>query len=313
MNLTNPKFRKIVAFAIIYLVWGSTYMAIRLAIDTIPPFLMAGSRFTIAGLLFLLWCYWRFEKRPTIQDWAHAAVPGILLFVCGNGSLTWAEQYIPSGLAALIIATLSLWMVLLEWLIYKGKRPDLFTIAGIILGLGGVALLSTVGEEVLLPSSGDGVTVTFGIIVLALAAASWAAGSLYSRHVRSDIPIQFTISMQILVGGIVLLIVATIQNEWAEFSFEKITLVSHLAMVYMVFIGSLLAYSAYVWLMRVSTPAKVGTYAFFNPLVAVLLGWLLLDEPLTIQTLIAAGCILISILLVNRSIFRIKSNNSQGL
>ena len=281
-------------------------MAIRLAIDTIPPFLMAGSRFTIAGLLFLIWCYWRFDKRPSLKDWGHATVPGILLFVCGNGSLTWAEQYIPSGLTALIIATLSIWMVLLEWLVYKGQRPDLFTISGIFLGLGGVALLSTVGDEVLLPSSGEGITVTFGIVILALAAASWAAGSLYSRHVKSDIPIQFTISMQILVGGLVLLIVGTFQNEWAHFSFEKITLLSHLAMVYLVFFGSLLAYSAYVWLMRVSTPAKVGTYAFFNPLVAVLLGWLLLDEPLTLQTLFAAGCILFSILLVNRSLFKIK-------
>jgi drug/metabolite transporter (DMT)-like permease len=288
-------------------------MAIRLAIDTIPPFLMAGSRFSIAGLLFLIWCYWRFDKRPTIKDWGHAAIPGILLFVCGNGSLTWAEQYIPSGLAALIIATLSLWMVLLEWLVYKGKRPDFFTIIGIFLGLAGVAILTTVGEEVLLPSGEDGVTLTFGIIVLAIAAASWAAGSLYSRHVISDIPIQFAISMQIVVGGIVLLVIGTIQNEWAAFSFKRITLISHLAMVYMVFFGSLLAYSAYVWLMRVSTPAKVGTYAFFNPLVAVLLGWLLLEEPLTLQTLVAAGCILISILLVNRSLFKIKSNTSRNL
>jgi len=304
----NHKMRKIIAFATIYLVWGSTYMAIRLAIDTIPPFLMAGSRFTIAGLIFFGWCYWHFDERPSLKDWANAAVPGVLLFVFGNGSLTWAEQYIPSGLAALIIATLSLWMILFEWLIYHGKRPDRFTISGILLGLGGVALLSTVGDEVLLPSGGSTVTVTLGIIILAFAAASWAAGSLYSRHVKSDIPLQFTISMQILVGGLVLLVVATIQNEWTEFSFEKITLLSHLAMVYLVFFGSLIAYSAYIWLMRVSTPAKVGTYAFFNPLVAVLLGWLLLDEPLTVQTLVAAACILISILLVNRSIFKIKSS-----
>jgi drug/metabolite transporter (DMT)-like permease len=152
----------------------------------------------------------------------------------------------------------------------------------------------------------------FGIVVLALAAASWAAGSLYSRHAKSDIPLQFTISMQILVGGIVLLIIATIQNEWHVFQFEKISFISHMAMVYMVFFGSLLAYSSYVWLMRVSTPAKVGTYAFFNPLVAVLLGWLLLNEPLTFQTLIAAICILISILLVNRSIFKNKPNNTHG-
>ncbi len=306
----NRKIRKIIAFATIYLVWGSTYMAIRLAIDTIPPFLMAGSRFTIAGLMFFGWCYWHFDKRPTIKDWAHAAVPGVLLFVFGNGSLTWAEQYIPSGLAALIIATLSLWMVLLDWLIYHGKKPDLFTISGIFLGLGGVALLSTVSEEVLLPSTGNSITATLGIIVLAFAAASWASGSLYSRHVKSDIPLQFTISMQILVGGFVLLVVGTIQNEWAQFSFKRITLISHLAMVYLVFFGSLLAYSAYIWLMRVSTPAKVGTYAFFNPLIAVFLGWLLLDEPLTVQTLIATGCILISILLVNRSIFKTNSPDS---
>ena len=208
--MSKPAFRKFAAFAIIYLVWGSTYMAIRLAIDTIPPFLMAGSRFMIAGSIFLIWCYWRFDNRPSLKDWVQAAIPGILLFVFGNGSLTWAEQYIPSGLAALIIATLSLWMVLLEWLIYKGKRPDIFTIIGIFLGLGGVALLSTIGDEVLLPQSGQMVTVTLGIIILALAAASWASGSLYSRHIKSDLPLAFNISMQILVGGIVLIFIGTI-------------------------------------------------------------------------------------------------------
>ena len=159
----------------------------------------------------------------------------------------------------------------------------------------------------MLPQSGQTVTVTLGIIVLALAAASWASGSLYSRHIKSDLPLAFNLSMQILVGGVVLIFIGTITNEWQLFRFDKITLVSHLAMVYLVFFGSLLAYSAYVWLLRVSSPAKVGTYAFFNPLVAVLLGWLLLDEPITSQTIMAAGCILISIMLVNRSMFNLRA------
>jgi drug/metabolite transporter (DMT)-like permease len=242
-NKENQRLLKLLAFITIYFVWGITYLAIRLAIDTIPPFLMAGIRFTIAGVLFFVWCLWRFDKKPGLKDWGNAAIPGILMFVFGNGSLTWSEQFIPSGLAALIIATISIWMVLLDWLIYKGKRPDKFTVAAISLGIAGVALLSTVDDKILLDSHEDGASVFGGISLLVFAAISWAAGSVYSRHIKSDVSLQFMISMQILVGGVVLILIGSFRGEWLEFSISNISFLSHMAMIYLVVFGSLLAYS----------------------------------------------------------------------
>jgi drug/metabolite transporter (DMT)-like permease len=298
----SQRIRIIAAFGIIYFVWGTTYLAIRLAIDTIPPFLMAGIRFTIAGILLFGWSYWRFDKKPGLSDWGKAAIPGILMFVGGNGLLTWSETFLPSGLAALIIATVSIWMVVLDWFFFSKKRPDKLTLSGIAIGLAGVALLTGVGDEVLI----NGGSVILGILVLTFASMSWAAGSLVSRNLKSATSLQFTISMQILAGGLALLVVGSLQGEWAQVSFQAISLQSFFALSYLILLGTLLAYSAYLWLLRVSTPAKVSTYAFFNPLIAVFLGSILLDEPVTLETIIGALCILVSLLLVNQLKFRKK-------
>jgi drug/metabolite transporter (DMT)-like permease len=300
-KIDNAKLKKLAAFSVIYFIWGTTYLAIRLAIETIPPFLMAGMRFTIAGLLFYGWCYQRFDQKPNLTDWRKAAIPGILMFVLGNGTLTWSEQFIPSGLAALIISTLPIWMVLLDWLFARGKKPDIFTMAGIGLGISGVAMLSGVDNSVLINSGEYGGSVVLGIFMLTFAAISWAAGSIYARNSQSSVALQFTISMQILVGGLVLTLIGLIHGEWSELHMHDISLLSIFSMSYLIFFGTLLAFSAYIWLLRTSTPAKVGTYAFFNPLIAVFLGWFLVDEPLTSQTLLGAGCILLSLLLVNQS------------
>jgi drug/metabolite transporter (DMT)-like permease len=292
----SQRIRIIAAFGIIYFVWGTTYLAIRLAIDTIPPFLMAGIRFTIAGILLFGWSYWRFDKKPGLSDWGKAAIPGILMFVGGNGLLTWSETFLPSGLAALIVATVSIWMVVLDWFFFSKKRPDKLTLSGIAIGLAGVALLTGVGDEVLI----NGGSVILGILVLTFASMSWAAGSLVSRNLKSATSLQFTISMQILAGGLALLVVGSLQGEWAQVSFQAISLQSFFALSYLILLGTLLAYSAYLWLLRVSTPAKVSTYAFFNPLIAVFLGSILLDEPVTLETIIGALFILVSLLLVNQ-------------
>jgi drug/metabolite transporter (DMT)-like permease len=298
----NTGIKIIVAFSIIYFVWGTTYLAIRLAIETIPPFLMAGMRFTISGILLYGWCYWRYDKKPDLADWGKAAIPGILMFVGGNGSLTWSEQFLPSGLAALIIATVSIWMVVLDWIFFSRKRPDKFTLSGIAIGLAGVALLTGVEDEVLI----NGGSVILGIFVLTFASMSWAAGSLYSRNLKSSTSLQFSISMQILVGGLVLILIGSLQGEWSRVSLHTISVQSLFALSYLILLGTLLAYSAYLWLLRVSTPAKVSTYAFFNPLIAIFLGWILLDEPLTIETIIGAFFILVSLLLVNQLKFKKK-------
>ena len=292
----------IVAFGIIYFVWGTTYLAIRLAIDTIPPFLMAGIRFTIAGFLLFGWSYWRFDTKPRLSDWGKAAIAGILMFVGGNGLLTWSETFLPSGLAALIIATVSIWMVVLDWFFFSKKRPDKLTLSGIAIGVAGVALLTGVGDQVLI----NGGSVILGILVLTFASMSWAAGSLISRNLKSATSLQFTISMQILAGGLALLVVGSLQGEWAQVSLQAISLQSFFALSYLILLGTLLAYSAYLWLLRVSTPAKVSTYAFFNPLIAVFLGSILLDEPVTLETAVGALFILVSLLLVNQLKFRRK-------
>lgn len=296
----TPRIKIIAAFGIIYFVWGTTYLAIRLAIDTIPPFLMAGIRFTIAGILLYGWCTLRYDKKPGLSDWGKAAIPGILMFVGGNGLLTWSETFIPSGLAALIIATVSIWMVILDWFFFSKKRPDKLTLSGIAVGLAGVGLLTGVGDEVLI----NGGSVILGIMVLTFASMSWAAGSLISRNLKSGTSLQFTISIQILTGGMALMVVGSLQGEWARVSVQAISFQSLLALSYLILLGTLLAYSAYLWLLRVSTPAKVSTYAFFNPLIAVFLGWILLNEPLTVETIIGAALILISLLFVNQLKFR---------
>lgn len=298
----SKRIKIIAAFGIIYLVWGTTYLAIRLAIDTIPPFLMAGIRFTIAGILLFGWSYWRFDKKPRLFDWRRAAIPGILMFVGGNGLLTWSETFLPSGLAALIIATVSIWMVVLDWFFFSKKRPDKLTLSGIAIGLAGVALLAGLGDEVLI----NGGSVILGILVLTFASMLWAAGSLISRNLKSATSLQFTISMQILAGGLALMVVGSLQGEWTQVSLRAISLQSIFALGYLILLGTLLAYSAYLWLLRVSTPAKVSTYAFFNPLIAVFLGSILLDEPVTLETVIGALFILLSLLLVNQLKFRKK-------
>ena len=298
----SQKIKIIAAFGIIYFVWGTTYLAIRLAINTIPPFLMAGIRFTLAGILLYGWSYWRFDKKPGLSDWGKAAIPGILMFVGGNGVLTWSETFIPSGLAALIIATVSIWMVVLDWLFFSRKRPDKLTLSGIAIGVAGVALLTGVGDEVLI----NGGSIIVGILVLTLASMSWAAGSLVSRNIKSTASLQFTISMQILIGGLALILIGSAKGEWPQVSLQTISLQSILALSYLILLGTLLAYSAYLWLLRVSTPAKVSTYAFFNPLIAVFLGWLLLDEPLTLETIVGAILILVSLFFVNQLRFKKK-------
>jgi drug/metabolite transporter (DMT)-like permease len=298
----RTRIKVIAAFGIIYFVWGTTYLAIRLAIDTIPPFLMAGIRFTTAGILLYAWCYWRYEKKPVFIDWGKAAIPGVLMFVGGNGILTWSETFLPSGLAALIIATVSIWMVVLDWLFFSKKRPDKLTLLGIAMGLVGVALLTGVGDEVLI----NGGSVILGILVLTFASMSWAAGSLISRNLKSTTSLQFTISMQILAGGMALILMGSVQGEWTAVSLPAISFQSLLALSYLILPGTLLGYSAYLWLMRVSTPAKVSTYAFFNPLIAIFLGWMLVDEPLTMETIIGAFFILVSLLMVNQLRFKKK-------
>ena len=293
----------IFAFAVIYFVWGSTYIAIRFAIETIPPFLMAGIRFTVSGLLLYMWQNRNHSVKPRLPEIRKSMLVGLLLIVGGNGTLTWSEQYIPSSLAALILTMIPVWMVWLDSIFVTKKRPPTITIIGILLGVLGVALLSGVDRGVLLDKAQPGSSVFFYAFMLVCAGLSWSSGSLYSRTIKSAASLLTLVSIQMLAGGLVLLILGSILGEWSQLSLQDISLLSFISLAYLIFFGSIMTYSAYNWLLRQTTAAKVGTYAFFNPLVAVFLGWLLVSEPVTTRMLVGAISILSAVVLVNQSRF----------
>jgi drug/metabolite transporter (DMT)-like permease len=276
------------AFACIYVVWGSTYLAIRVAVETLPPFLMAGTRFLLAGTFLYTWGTRRGSPRPTARQWRNAVIAGIPLFVMGNGGVSWAEQTFPSGLAALVVATLPAWLLLFDWLIGGRRGPRPIEVVGIGLGLAGVAVLAT-------PQEGGSLV---GIAVLVGASIAWAAGSLFSRY--ADLPASpvRTAGMQMLAGGAVMVVLGPVLGETSRLSLGAVSLDSVLAFAYLV-AAAVVALPAYTWLLTVSSPALVGTYAFVNPIVAVALGWALAGEPLTGRTglavvLVVAGVALLT-------------------
>ncbi len=282
-----------VAFAIVYVVWGSTYLAIRFAIETLPPFLMASGRFLVAGAMLYAWSrLLGGAARPTRAQWRATAVVGLLLLLGGNGLVVWAEQRVPSGIAALVVGIVPCFMVLLDWLRPGGVRPTPRVVTGLVLGLGGLVWL--VGPDTVM---GGGRVDFLGAVALVLASLSWAVGSIYSRH--TPMPSPFLSSgMQMLAGGGALLVLGVALGEPWAFDAAAVTARSVLGWVYLIVFGSIVGFSAYIWLLRASTPARVSTYAYVNPIVAVFLGWLLADEPLTARTLVAAAIIVSGVVLI---------------
>jgi drug/metabolite transporter (DMT)-like permease len=291
------------AFAAVYVIWGSTYLAIRFAIETMPPLLMAGVRFLIAGTLLYAWVRLRGTPAPRRDEWRSTTIVGGLMLLGGNGAVCWAEQRVPSGIAALLVALVPIWMVLLEWRRRGGTRPDARTVAGLALGLGGLAVL--VGPEEIL---GGGHVDHMGAIVLAFGTLSWAAGSLYSRHAHLPAAPMLATAMEMLGGGVLLVVAAAARGELAQVDIAAISLRSALAVGYLVVFGSLVAFTAYIWLLRVTTPARVSTYAYVNPVVAMLLGWALAGEALAPRTLLAAAVIITAVGLITWS--RVKRSRS---
>jgi drug/metabolite transporter (DMT)-like permease len=280
------------ALGAVYLVWGSTYLAIRFAVATLPPFLMAGVRFTVAGALLYGWRRGVGFPRPTPAQWRTAAVVGGLMLLGGNGGVVWAEQWVESGAAPLIVASVPLWMVLMDWLRPGGRRPGPAVWLGIALGLAGVAILLGV------PEAGPGYLE--GGIVLVLASVAWAAGSLYSRSATLPAPLLAT-GMQMLTGGALLLVAGVLGGELSGLDPSTFSTRSLLAVAYLIVFGSLVGYSAYVWLLRVTPPALASTYAYVNPLVAVLLGWLLAGERMSARILLASLVIVSAVALITNT------------
>lgn len=283
----------LLALATIYLVWGSTYLGIKVAVETMPPFTMAAIRFLIAGAILLLFLMLRGAKRPTLRQWRDNSIIGTLLLLGGNGPVAWAEQFIPSGITALLIGIGPLFVVLTEWAWPGGQRPTAGVLVALLLGLAGVVWLAAPWET---PLEG-GLPLT-GVLVVLVSCVCWSVGSIYSRHAKSS-PNPFQASaLQMLGGGTALLITALAMGDFARFDVTAVSTRSWSALVYLIAVGSLIGFSTFVWLMKNVPPALAATFAYVNPVVAVLLGWWLLDEHVTTRTFSAASVIIVSVIII---------------
>lgn len=281
------------SFAAVYILWGSTYLFIRIGVETIPPFMMAGLRHVLFGFIFFAIFRSTTQERPSLAQWRTTIVTGLLLLLCGNGVVSWAETRLPSGIAALLVATVSLWMVLIEWLRPGGVRPAPRVLLGFVLGFAGIVVL--VGPSQI--GNSERVDPT-AALALVLASLAWASGSIYARHHPTPSSPLLGASMQSMAGAFGLWIVALLTGEIRSFHLAQVSLRSWLAVLYLVIFGSALGFSAYVYILRHSTASRVATYAFVNPVVALFLGSLLGHEPVSLRTLLASGTILVAVLLV---------------
>jgi drug/metabolite transporter (DMT)-like permease len=283
----------IVAFAAVYLIWGSTYLAIRVGIESFPPLLLAGTRHLVFGIIFYPLLRWKTGIRPTAANWRTVCVTGFLLLLMGNGGVCVAEQTVPSGVAALLVATVSLWMVIVDWWRPGGTRPVARVIGGLVMGFAGLALL--VGPKDLGGSTRVNLT---GASILLVASFAWACGSLYSKHGQMPGSALLGSAMQSLTGGTALWVVGAATGELRSLHLAAVSTRSWIAIAYLIFFGSMIGFTAYIYILKHSTATRVATYAFVNPVVALSLGWLFLGEPITSRTILAAAIILGAVLLV---------------
>jgi drug/metabolite transporter (DMT)-like permease len=284
------------AYAAIYLIWGSTYLGIRIAIETIPPFLMGGVRFMIAGGFLYLFMRARSEPRPQRIHWRSAAIVGGFLILGGNGGVVWAEQFVPSGMAALLVAILPFWIVVLDWLGPAHTRPTRGVVAGLVIGIVGIIVL--VGPAALTPAGEPMSGMLKGAVVLMLSSLSWALGTIYTRHAPLPKSAFVATGMEMFLGGALLALLGVIAGEPMRFDLAEVSARSIAGFVYLTTIGSLVGFTAYIWLLGHQPASRISTYAYVNPVVAVFLGWALADEPLTVRTLIAAAIIIGAVALI---------------
>jgi len=287
----------IAAFAAVYVIWGSTYLAIKYAIETIPTFLMAGVRFTIAGAI--LYGIARLSpgyEKPKFVHWRTSLIVGTLLLAIGNGGVVLAEHYISSSLAALLVATVPFWIVLLGWIFMGTGRPNIKVALGLLVGFIGVWLL--ISGQGAGGATASGSSQLFGAGMIIVATLGWAIGSLYSTRAPSAKSAVLAAGMQMLTGGAVLLIIGTLAGEWSALDLAGVSLNSWLALGYLIIFGAIVAYTAYSWLLKNASPTAVTTYAYVNPAVAVFLGWAIAGESMTAQMLGGAVVIVGSVALI---------------
>lgn len=283
----------ILAFATIYIVWGSTYLGIRVAVETIPPVLMASMRFAVAGILLFSFLKIRGAAWPTLDQWKHQSVIGIFLLLGGNAVVSWCELRTPSGITALVLGASPVLMVFVDWVRPGGKRPTVGLGLGVAVGIVGLALLLGPGA---IPAGQEPPIID--IVALILSSLSWWIGSFYSKHVKTGTPLLMASAMQMLVGSAVMLLAGSMLGEGRAFNFSAISPHSWMAFSYLVVVGSIVAFPTYIWLLEHSTPAKVSSFAYANPVIAVFLGWLILGEPMNLRVILATLVIVGAVVII---------------
>ena len=282
----------VAAFAAVYLIWGSTYLAIRWGVAEIPPFLMAGVRFVAAGLVFAAWGLRRGAARPTARDWAMTGLVGALMAAGGNGGVSWALQRVPSGLGALLVSMVPFWVALGDWWRPGGERPGGRVVLGLVLGFSGIALLVNPAE-----AAGASGLDPVGAGAIVLASLLWATGSICSRHVPQPHSQALSSGMQMLGGGAVLLALSAAAGELGGFDWDAVSPGAFGAWAYVAAFGSV-AYGCYLWLLKASVPAKAATYAYVNPVIALVLGYFLAGEALSAWSMGCSAVVVVGVLLV---------------
>ena len=291
----SKRIRIIIAFAALYLIWGSTYLGIRFAIETIPPFLMAGTRFLLAGLIMYAIAWSQGMVKSSWANWRTSLIIGACLLLGGNGGVTISEKYIDSGLAAVIVAIVPIYIVVLGWVSGMAPRPTPIVWLGLVGGFVGVGIL--LGPSLRF-SSNDAHGPAIGMSILLVSTFLWSAGSLYSRVAKHAASPFLTAAQQMMCGGMLLLLTGALTGELRRFHPGWVSILSLASFAYLIVIGAVVGYTAYIWLLRHCDPAKVATYAYVNPIVAVLLGAAFAGETLTMRTVVAAGLIIGSVAMV---------------
>lgn len=281
-----------VAFLSVYLIWGSTYLAIGIVEQSLPPFFMAGTRFIIAGLILYAVMRFKSTSHETTSHWGKAFLIGGLMLMGGHGAVVWVEQWLPSGLTSLLISTVPLWIVFTDW-IRGGSKPNLKVAGGLFFGFAGVALLAG-GLENLGASQVD----LIGGITLVCGAFLWAQGSLVSRSTRFPFPPLLATSMQMIAGGALLLVASVVAGEWTRIRLDQVSFNSTIAWLYLIVFGSLVGFTSYIWLLKETTASRVSTYAYVNPIIAMFLGWAIAGEPITLRNVAAASIIVMSVVII---------------
>jgi drug/metabolite transporter (DMT)-like permease len=289
----RPAWKTLLAFAIIYLVWGSTFLAIRIGVHEVPPLLLAAMRFLIAGAVLFGWMMAKGERSPSGRQWMSVSLLAVLIFVVDYGLLFWAEQRVPSGIAAVMLATIPVFTALLEIIFLRTQRLTFRLAVALLIGIVGVAVLMSRSLHL------DGEPIaTSGAVALIIGALSWSVASLLSKKLVLPESKAMSSGAQMLVGGLMLAVLAGALGEFRGFDPGSVSLKAWMALLYLIVAGSIIGFTAYVWLIHHESPTKVGTYAYVNPVVAVLIGYFFAGEALGVRTVLGSLCILVSVVVI---------------